>query len=90
MGKKEDLENQLKALKAAQEALLARTDACMRAPDKDKTKLWDAVVPLVKTFVEARVHGRDNMDVSQLAGTIYRKTMETVLGEGWEGNLERF
>ena len=80
MNKEQLMERQLKEYKEAKNSLLASADDSLRLPSDRKAKMWDAVVPFIKTAIQNRItNGQWNETELQLR--IYENAMKSVFGE---------
>ena len=85
MSREKKLEEELKELRRAKEALLSRVSDCMNLTEKQKAELYDDVVPIVRSFVERIVKGETSYSTGE-AGTkqiVFEKLMVRLFSEDW-------
>lgn len=86
--KQQQLEKQLEEIKKAQEALLGKIDDCMRLPDVEKKKMWDAVAPFLKTAIMNKINN-GQLDMRELQQVVFEKAVKAMCGEDALENIDR-
>ena len=79
MGRLEDLQRQFQEAKKAQEAILSKSDECMRWDHNKKAQVYDAVVPLIKSAVEAKIRS-GKLDWNDLNKVVTEKLIKELFG----------
>ncbi len=92
MTKEQELEKQLQDYRKAKEAILSKTDACLRLPEKERCRMWDSVAPHIKSVVESRINNGSadwNANLRQLQQIIFEKVLKSILGDDALSDLEK-
>ncbi len=92
MTKEQELEKQLLDYRRAKEAILSKTDGCLRVGDKTKAVMWDNVAPHIKSVIESKVNNGSadwNANLRQLQQIIFEKVLKSILGDDALSDLEK-
>ncbi len=88
MGRLKELEEKLAEAKRAQQAVLDKIGECLSVPVTTKAKMWDAVVPFIKTACQHCIDS-GGWNQQELKEVVFEKAMKAVLGEDAFSHLEK-
>lgn len=91
MGREQDLERQLSELKKSKESLLSKIDVCMNVNDQQKARVYDQVVPLIRTAIEQKTKNGVWVEKCEdgIDRIVFDKLLKAVFGDEVRENLGR-